>query len=603
MERLVTAVFDPLDLEAEYRVLEQQLSIGQEGRTDYGSVLAALDTAEVYARRAHKLFIASKLEEKRFLLEREQAESALYRHGVDSSKESGDKGDDRRCEGPVRRALRGRVPSRRGAQNARSSRATTHGEPLLPGGRAEPRTFGPCWRRCVDEGTRGIHPLIPSSPHPLIPQHLREGNREHAPHEMDLEDFLQHSSQSGGGSYLQNWKDPKTGGKGYLDFWLSRRCAFSVALWRHPSYRFDVVKDDHGNEFQVVRYSSILCPEAEDVIKMQGRHSRSSGALVAPYQACPIHRMLEWLFQAVQRGELHWLQEVFRFDAGNGAPKVLHAAGLYGGIKDDLGPEKWAEANAAGIYQKTAFQEKWMAQLSYVFRVVDNDDVGAGVQFDIENSSIGDHVKAEIRKAMMPKSLGPERGHPLKNPYCLHVVSLPEQMEPAKKYSATRLEGVRLTPEIERLITEVDPPDIDQLVAPPAWGAIRATLEHVALIDMPWDEWFPQEAAAADDKQLQQRGRAPDVGRAYALPRRSGGSPLPRARSPSKRRRSSPLKGETRVSPRRRRSGPRPHRPRGRRRRSREGTPPPRPGRPPPSRRRSPSASRAITTSATPRSS
>jgi hypothetical protein len=91
MERLVTAVFDPLDLEAEYRVLEQQLSIGQEGRTDYGSVLAALDTAEVYARRAHKLFIASKLEEKRFLLEREQVESALYRHGVDSLKESGDK--------------------------------------------------------------------------------------------------------------------------------------------------------------------------------------------------------------------------------------------------------------------------------------------------------------------------------------------------------------------------------------------------------------------------------------------------------------------------------------------------------------------------------
>jgi hypothetical protein len=90
MERLVTSVFDVSDIDEEARELESMLTMG-EARSDYGTVLAALDRAEDNARRAHRLFVNAQLEQKRFLLEREEVDAALYKAGVDSLKESGDK--------------------------------------------------------------------------------------------------------------------------------------------------------------------------------------------------------------------------------------------------------------------------------------------------------------------------------------------------------------------------------------------------------------------------------------------------------------------------------------------------------------------------------
>jgi hypothetical protein len=90
MERLVTSVFDVSDIDEEAKELESMLTMG-ESRSDYGTVLAALDRAEDNARRAHRLFVNAQLEQKRFLLEREEVDAALYKAGVDSLKESGDK--------------------------------------------------------------------------------------------------------------------------------------------------------------------------------------------------------------------------------------------------------------------------------------------------------------------------------------------------------------------------------------------------------------------------------------------------------------------------------------------------------------------------------
>lgn len=90
MERLVTTVFDVSDIDEEARELESMLTMG-ETRSDYGTVLAALDRAEDNARRAHRLFVNAQLEQKRFLLEREEVDAALYKAGVESLKESGDK--------------------------------------------------------------------------------------------------------------------------------------------------------------------------------------------------------------------------------------------------------------------------------------------------------------------------------------------------------------------------------------------------------------------------------------------------------------------------------------------------------------------------------
>jgi hypothetical protein len=334
----------------------------------------------------------------------------------------------------------------------------------------------------------------------------------------DVEAFLGHSSQSHGGSFLKNWKDPAKGGLGHIDVWLHRNSPLATAVWRHSSYRFDVVEDKETKEpRRVVKWATLVCPESEEVVKMQGRHSKQTRELLAPYECCPMHLMLEWLFQMVDSGQMPWLEEVFRFDAGDGKPVVLHAAGLYGGIKDDLGPEKWAEAERAGIYKKTAFKESWKATLNYVFRVADNANLKEGVQIAIEPGSLGDHTKLRIREAMEPEPIGwgKEMGNPKRNPYCIRWQKNAGVTEPAKMYSAM-ITKIPFTEEVDQVITNTDGPDISSVVSPPAWGAVRSTLERVALVDMPWDDFFKHveqgEDLTKDDKKLQQRARVPEVG-------------------------------------------------------------------------------------------
>jgi hypothetical protein len=324
----------------------------------------------------------------------------------------------------------------------------------------------------------------------------------------DVEDFLGHSGRSRGGSILENWKDKDKGGLGFKDVWFSRRAPVAVAIWRHSFLRYDVVEDERTRQpVRVIKYATLLCPEAEDVIKMQGRRSRQSGELLAPYQVCPMHKFLEWLYQMVSQGQLHWLAEVLRFDVGDGKPRVFHASGLYGGITDDIGPDAEREMNRYGVYLKTAFKEKWMAQLNYVFRVVDNDHPAEGIQIAVEPASVGDHTKMEIRKAMHPKALGKERGNPIRNPYCIEWAHHPEEKEPNKRYSAQRLE-IPLSPEIDKIITDTEPPDIDGLLAPPVWLSVRSTLEKAWQVPdfvPPWDDFFGKVPATEDDKKLAQQ--------------------------------------------------------------------------------------------------
>jgi hypothetical protein len=323
---------------------------------------------------------------------------------------------------------------------------------------------------------------------------------------VDVEDFLGHSGQSKGGNYA-NWRDPKRGGRGYIDVWLSRRCAVSVALWRHPFLRYDTTEDPQTRDpVRVLKYTTLLCPEAEATLQMQGRHSRETGQPLVPYASCPVHKMLEWLFQAVRAGELGWLQEVFRFDAGDGKPRSFCAAGLYGIKEKDVGPKEEREMNKAGFYMKTVFQQKWMAQLNYVFRVVDNDNPKAGILTAIESNSLGDHMKAKIREAMAepPLGLGKELGNPIRNPACFRWQNHPTETDPSKKYSASRFANLRPSEEILHLITEQEPPGIDQLTQPPLWASVRANLENAACVDLPFDDWFPQ-AGPEDDKKVLQR--------------------------------------------------------------------------------------------------
>lgn len=75
-DRIVESACVVRNPSAEYEELETALSLG-ETRSEYGSVHRALDMAETYARRAHKLWMAAKIERQRWELDNQVVFGAM----------------------------------------------------------------------------------------------------------------------------------------------------------------------------------------------------------------------------------------------------------------------------------------------------------------------------------------------------------------------------------------------------------------------------------------------------------------------------------------------------------------------------------------------
>lgn len=90
MEAITETVFVD-DALAEYNRLTAALTVG-ESRTDYGTVLKALDNAEANARDAHRLFCTAKLEAKRFDLDADVVEAAMWSEATASLQAEKDAG-------------------------------------------------------------------------------------------------------------------------------------------------------------------------------------------------------------------------------------------------------------------------------------------------------------------------------------------------------------------------------------------------------------------------------------------------------------------------------------------------------------------------------
>jgi hypothetical protein len=334
--------------------------------------------------------------------------------------------------------------------------------------------------------------------------------------EMSVEQFLEHEARARGGSYLKNWKDPKKGGKGFIHVWLHRKCAFSVALWRHGVPRVDIFEDPKTNDARrVVFTGNELCPEDEKVLQKQNWRDRESGERQLPPESCPICLLVEHVHQLIKRGELSITQKIFVFEPGDGKDLTIHAGGMCGLFNDKLSDGDKNLLKAAGVWLTDAWKENFQPRLNYVFRVVDHDAPGQGVQIAIEPNLLGDKMKAEIRKAMMPGVKGPDLGNPIKNPVAFRWEAHPEQSELQKRYDVVRLDGMQATPEIVKLITETEPPTIDGLTRSPTWATVRAQLERATQVDLPWDDFFGTEVTN-EDKKEGSRARTPEVGKPAA---------------------------------------------------------------------------------------
>ncbi len=306
--------------------------------------------------------------------------------------------------------------------------------------------------------------------------------------EMQTEEFLHYESRSSRNYLRPEWKKA-----GWIEVWLHRKRPFAIG-WQHQLPRIDVRDNEAGEPKRVIFSGSYRCLEDDVVLKEQWRRDRDTGERETPPVICPICRMIEHIHTAVVRGEMHWLEPIFDFDVGD--PKTrrfLRASGLFGYPKaKNLTDDQKAELEDAGVSERTAWQENMNASLKYVFCLVDDAAPQKGVQIMKEGQGLGDKVKMAITKEMKRNPRNPALGDPVKTPYAFRF-EYNENALPEKKYDAFRVD-YEITPALQQLISG-EPPNIDSMAGDYTPETLRASLERVCLVELPWDEWFTDEVS------------------------------------------------------------------------------------------------------------
>lgn len=302
-----------------------------------------------------------------------------------------------------------------------------------------------------------------------------------------VDDFLSHETGSRT-AFLKSWKQRKPP---ILDMWLhTKQLPVSV-----PQHRFKriVLRDDE----QKIWGWTLNCWEDEQTIRYQYQRY-PDGSRKQPPTRCAMCRLIEVVRQKVAREELSPIEPIFQFETDTDT-ELIHAAGLYGMMKkDELTDDEYKAARKAHVDFREVWSENGSAKINYILSIVDNDDAGGGVQITTEPALVGDKIKAVIRDTRI--SLGDkDAGDPFRNPYCIQLEFNPADNIPfEKKYTARALQKVKLTPEIEALIRG-PAPDVKSLTRIFNRKELRAALEQVALVQLPWDEIFDVKAEEGED--------------------------------------------------------------------------------------------------------
>ena len=183
---------------------------------------------------------------------------------------------------------------------------------------------------------------------------------------------------------------------------------------------------------------------------------------------------------------------------------------------------------------KEVWRQNFQPKMEDAFAIADNDHPEHGLQIAVETSLLFEKMEAELAKEM--KRAGRrEKGNPILYPFPFRWDYNGTEGSVRKKYDATALTNVRLTPAIEKLIRDTEPPEggAEQAARRATTSQThRARLERYAVGGgklLPFDGYFaealkveasrPEPAAAAERP-------APEVGRERP-------APAPRAPAPA----------------------------------------------------------------------
>ncbi len=305
--------------------------------------------------------------------------------------------------------------------------------------------------------------------------------------ELDIDSFLNHKSRGSGGTFLTKWRAKD--GPGWVDTWMHTQ-RMPIALWQHSLPKLFVLEDKKTKESSLVVWGGKHgCYEDESVLKNAWKKNED-GSRELPPLYCPLCRFLDTVRTMVVDGQLKWTQPLFRFVPDDPSKtQTIHAGGLYGSFGGDkLTDQQKEEMSRAKLSPMEAWKENATAKLNYVMCVVDNNNVSAGVQIAIETALLGDKVKEVINKSR--KEFGADKGNPFTNPYAIQWEHKPQEKVFNKKYDATRMGEIQLTPAIAALIRG-PAPDLTRVLAPFDIQEMRAYLERHCLVkNIPWDHIF-----------------------------------------------------------------------------------------------------------------
>jgi len=346
---------------------------------------------------------------------------------------------------------------------------------------------------------------------------------------MTWDEFQGHSARGGKRNYLKGWKDKNPYS---ITLWFHTQASI-LALWRHRFLKV-VRRNVEGVAKVEVWGDPLVCWEDEDLLQVQNFYDRETRTVRdRPPEICGHCKMLEWIRAEIMAKRLDWREPLFKYECDDPSKTViLHAGGMCGLFGDKkMSEEKKRELilipkeRGGPVYQRgftpnVAYRQDSKAKLEYAFAAVDNAEPTKGIQVAIEPNLVGLKIQEVIAHAR--KAIG-ERGNIAKYPYAIQLEHNPaEGIAFDKKYDAIRMEQIRMTPMIEKLIVHDPPPSFDELARRHDPNTHMANLERQVLVKLPFEQFFAK--ARAEWKTMKDAGaaepagtRVPEVGRP-ALP-------------------------------------------------------------------------------------
>ncbi len=292
-----------------------------------------------------------------------------------------------------------------------------------------------------------------------------------------VDEFLNYSTRAGGGAYLAGWKED-----GKITVWLHTVLFAAPAYLHNVPHVVERKSEEKGEDKELaVMGQRWICHESDEVLKRQYFYDKETGEREYPPQVCPMCMVTEEVRRLYRAGKIGWCDPVFEWKGDGKEDLVILAGGLDGSFNmKDPPREKVREMRLAGVRRDESFKQDLRPKLKFLFCVVDDADLEAGVQKAWEGKALGEKLKKavrdEIKRAKCKADPEGTAGNPTVNPYPFQW-EYDDSKDFSDKFDILALTKEQPTEEVLRLIRG-PAPDVDRDLQPGNCFSLRVELEE-----------------------------------------------------------------------------------------------------------------------------